>query len=94
MSQFGNKSVYNSSLKLHKNIHSNLNVILMQYQYHDSRFTERQNVQAKSDLPPVVVPLLMLEPQSKWPQVPADDNSWHYAGVSDYIPFSIALSIP
>ncbi len=51
MSQFGNKSVYNSSLKLHKNIHSNLNVILMQYQYHDSRFTERQNVQAKVTCP-------------------------------------------
>jgi len=29
----------------------------------------------RPDLPPVVVPLLMLEPQSKWPQVPADDNS-------------------
>ena len=46
------------------------------------------------DLPPIVVPLLMLVPLTLLSQVPVAYNPRNYVDELDYIPFSIAQSIP
>lgn len=45
------------------------------------------------DLPPIVVPDLMLVPLSLLPPVREVDNASHYVDVYDYIPSSSAQSI-